>query len=157
DGEHLAVASSDPRIQIWDVAARRRVATLAGHAHNVTQLTFHPGGGLLASHSWDGVLRLWDPATGRSLLQVPLTIASPLRFRGEGGWLGAAHPGGQAELLEVPSSAAYRTLVSGAGTAKGASPPADISPDGRLLAVGAVEGMEPGVRLWDLRGGRELA
>src|SRR5207245_2567321 len=27
DGERLAVASHDPRIQIWDVAARRKVAT----------------------------------------------------------------------------------------------------------------------------------
>src|SRR5262249_10199035 len=68
DGERLAVAGSPPRIQIWDVAARRRVATLAGHAMNVTHLTFHPEGGLLASHSWDGVLRLWEPSTGRPLL-----------------------------------------------------------------------------------------
>ena len=74
DGERLAVAGSDPRIQIWNVAAKRKVATLEGHAQQVTELTFHPDGGLLASHAWDGVLRLWDPSTGRPLLQLPLTV-----------------------------------------------------------------------------------
>jgi serine/threonine protein kinase/WD40 repeat protein len=157
DGVRLAVAGSDPRIQIWDVAARRPVATLAGHVMNVTQLTFHPEGGLLASHSWDGVLRLWEPSTGRPLLQLPLTIDSPLRFSGDGRWLGAAQHDEQADLLEVTSSRVYRTLVTSAGIGKGAYTPGDISPDGRLLAVSAVEGMEPGVRLWDLLSGRELA
>src|SRR5262249_42781282 len=42
DGERLAVAVSDPRIQFWDVAARRQVATMVGHVQNVTDLTFHP-------------------------------------------------------------------------------------------------------------------
>jgi predicted nucleic acid-binding protein len=30
-GDRLAVAGSDPRIQIWDVAAKRKLATLEGH------------------------------------------------------------------------------------------------------------------------------
>src|SRR5262249_43174976 len=62
DGERLAVAGSDPRIQIWNVPAARRAATLEGHVQQVTFLTFHPDGGLLASYSWDSVLRLWEPS-----------------------------------------------------------------------------------------------
>ena len=59
-GERLAVAGSDPRIQVWDVAAKRKLATLEGHVQHVTVLSFHSDGDLLASYSWDGVLRLWD-------------------------------------------------------------------------------------------------
>ena len=55
DGARLAVAGSDPRIQIWDVAAQRKLATLEGHVQHVTRLSFHPDGDLLASRSWDGV------------------------------------------------------------------------------------------------------
>ena len=49
DGDRLAVAGSDPRIQIWDVAAKRKLATLEGHVQQVTCLSFHPDGDLLAS------------------------------------------------------------------------------------------------------------
>src|SRR4029077_928204 len=52
DGERMAVAGSDPRIQIWNVAAKRKLATLEGHVQNVMDLTFHPAGDLLASHGW---------------------------------------------------------------------------------------------------------
>ncbi|HKB06514.1 MAG TPA: protein kinase [Gemmataceae bacterium] len=153
DGERLTVGSADPRIQIWNVAARSKVATLEGHVHNVTDLTFHPAGGLLASHSWDGTLRLWDPSTGRPLLQLPLTISGRPRFSVDGRWLAPALHGAETQLLEVTPSREYRTLVSSEGAGRGVYGLGDISPDGRLLAVG----MDEGTRLWDLRSGRELA
>src|SRR5262249_57357074 len=66
---------------------------------------------------------------------------------------GTALRGEQAGLLEVTPSREYRTLVSSAGAGVHSYSHGDISPDGRLLAVG----MNPGTRLWDLRSGRELA
>src|SRR5262249_49478619 len=78
DGERLAVAGSDPRIQIWNVKAKRKVAILEGHVQHVPVLTFHPDGSLLASHGWDGQLRLWEPSSGRQLMH--LTSVSPPKF-----------------------------------------------------------------------------
>jgi WD40 repeat protein len=153
DGERLAVAGSNPRIQIWNVAANRKVAILEGHVQVVTELTFHPEGALLASHSWDGVLRLWDPSTGRPLLQFPLTVGDRPRFSDDGRWLGAIPHGEQAELLEVTPSREYRTLASSVGAGACGYNLGDFSPDGRVLAVGRDEG----TRLWDLYSGRELA
>jgi eukaryotic-like serine/threonine-protein kinase len=153
DGESLAVAGSDPRIQIWNVAANRKVAVLEGHTQVVTELTFHPEGALLASHSWDGVLRLWDPSTGRPLMQLPLTVDDRPRFSDDGRWLGAIRHGEQAELLEVTPSREYRTLASSVAAGARGFNSGDFSPDGRVLAVGRDEG----TRLWDLRSGRELA
>jgi WD40 repeat protein/serine/threonine protein kinase len=153
DGERLAVGSADPRIQIWNVPAKRQVATLEGHVQDVTDLTFHPDGGLLASSSWDGTLRLWDPSTGRPLVQLTLTLSDRPRFSGDGRWLAPALHGERAQLLEVTPSREYRTLVSSVGASRGTYCGGDISPDGGLLAVG----MDEGTRLWDLRSGREVA
>jgi WD40 repeat protein len=55
-------------------------------------------------------------------------------------------------VLEVVPSQEYRTFVSSLGAGEGGYSFGDISPEG-LLAVG----MEDGVRLWELRTGRELA
>jgi serine/threonine protein kinase/WD40 repeat protein len=154
DGERLAVGGADPRIQIWNVTAKRQVATLEGHSQRIVFITFHPEGGLVASHSWDGTLRLWDPSTGRPLLQLALTLGDRPRFSGDGRWLAAALNGEQTQLLEVTPNREYRTLVSSVGAGQGTySYYADISPDGRLLAAG----MDEGARLWDVRSGRELA
>jgi WD40 repeat protein/serine/threonine protein kinase len=153
DGERLAVGSTSGSIQIWNVPAKRKIATLEGHVQFVTALTFHPEGGLLASYSWDGTLRLWDPATGRTLLQSPLVISDRPRFSGDGCWLAAALHGEQAQLLKVTSSREYRSLVSSEGARVGTYNTGDFSPDGSLLVVG----LDEGARLWDLRSGRELA
>jgi tetratricopeptide (TPR) repeat protein len=86
-------------------------------------------------------------------LQVPLTVSDRPRFSGDGRWLAAALNGERAQLLEVTPSREHRTLVSSLGAGQGAYNWGDISPDGRLLALG----MDEGARLWDLRGGREVA
>jgi serine/threonine protein kinase/WD40 repeat protein len=151
DGDRLAVAGSDPRIQIWSVAAQRRVAILEGHVQTVTSLTFHPEGGLLASQSWDGTVMLWDPSSGRQLMR----LASPAypQFSAGGQWLGLAREAESPELLEVTPNREYRTLVRAWRTGGIGDFCGSISPDGRLLALGTTEG----ARLWDLRTGRELA
>ncbi len=152
DGKRLAAAGSDPQIQIWDVPAKRRLATLAGHVQQVTMLNFHPDGGLLASGSWDGVVRLWQPTTGRSLMQMPLRAWA--RFSVDGRWFGPLYPGEQQQqLLEVASTPEYRTIVSSLGAGQGDYYLGDIRPDGRLFAVA----MADATRLWDLATGEELA
>ena len=111
DGARLALAGSDPRIQIWDVARPRELATLEGHAERVINLSFHPDGGLLASTAWDGVLRLWDSATGRQLMQLPLSTMAQFSKTGQLGYLWDGGEYGQS--LEVTQSSEYRTIVSG--------------------------------------------
>jgi len=150
DGQRLAVAGSDPRIQIWNVPAKRIVALLEGHVQRVPDLAFHPSGDLLASHGWDGRLILWQPSSGRQLLGFT-TLGAP-QFSAEGRWLRLTWDGNQSDLLEVAAAREYRTLVSSAGVNRGVYDFGDISPDGRLLAVG----LDDGARLWDLASGREL-
>jgi WD40 repeat protein len=152
DGERLAVGGSVPSIQFWNVAAASKVATLEGHRQPVVILSFHPGGSLLASNSWDGTVRLWDPATGRGLLQFSGTARC--RFSRDGQWLGLARHGEQAQLLEVAPTREYRTLSFGPVVKPRGYPfDHDISPDGRILAQPVFDA----IRLFDLASGRELA
>jgi serine/threonine protein kinase/WD40 repeat protein len=152
EGKLLAVGSSDPRIQIWDVEAQRKLATLEGHVQDVDQLTFHPGGQLLASRSWDGVMRLWDLATARPTMQIPLS--AQLQFSKDGRWLGSFWADEEhAQLLELTPTQEYFTLENRPGRDRPEYYFCAPSPDNRLLA-GA---MGDGIRLWDLPSRHEVA
>jgi serine/threonine protein kinase/WD40 repeat protein len=148
DGNRLAVSDCHNNdIQIWDVAAGTKLVTLAGHVQQVAGLSFHPDGALLVSASWDGVIRMWDVATGRPVMQIPMGLAG-LQFSEDGRWLGVTIRGQQIQALEVVPTNVYRTWGAGMGGFQG-----NFSPDGRLLAVG----FDDGARLWDVIAGRELA
>src|SRR5947209_3905665 len=79
DGMTLAVAASDRMIHFWDVPSRKPTLVLEGTQSEGIRLSFNHAGDLLASSSWDGMLRLWDPRTGKQLFSTP-TVSRTLRF-----------------------------------------------------------------------------
>jgi eukaryotic-like serine/threonine-protein kinase len=152
DGGRLGIGLVPGAIaEIWDVADRREVVTLEGHAQQVNVLRFHPDGDLVLTCSWDGTARLWDAGTGRSVVHWQSLVGDP-HFGRDGRACGVVKVGGETRVLEVEPGREYRTLVAGLGPGQSEYYQADISPD-NLLAVG----MEDGVRLWELDTGRELA
>jgi WD40 repeat protein len=55
---------------IWDTATGQEVQKLEGHTGFVTAVAFSHDGSLLASASWDGTVRLWDPAASQEVQPV---------------------------------------------------------------------------------------
>ncbi|MCW5551282.1 MAG: protein kinase [Verrucomicrobiae bacterium] len=152
DGIHLAVGGSDSRIEIWDIRQPRRIASLEGHVQRVTDLTFHPQSDLLASYGWDGVLRLWEPWSGRQLLQTP--AQTYIRFSSDGRWLGSEWAGANRfQLLEIAPSSVYSSLPHLTKLHFTSLYDGDISPDGRWLVCGT----DNGVQLRSLPGGQLVA
>jgi WD40 repeat protein len=150
DGERLAVVGSVPQIQIWNVAAKRELLALEGHAQIVTQLAFHPQGELLVSHGWDGMVMLWNTSSGQRLIQFA-SVSSP-QFSRDGHWLSLTRSDERADLLEVIPAPEYRTLARSIRVGDGGRSSVDIGPDGRLLAVSIGEETQ----VWDLPSGREI-
>lgn len=62
----LATGAGDATVRIWDLSAPSEAPAVCKHlpptqAKNVSAVTWNPDGTLLASGSYDGILRLWTP------------------------------------------------------------------------------------------------
>ena len=56
----LLAIGRDGAIDLWDLAGRRKITELIGHAGAVTCLAFTPEGDRLISGGADGTTRIWD-------------------------------------------------------------------------------------------------
>jgi WD40 repeat protein len=140
--------TKDNRLSVWELAEaaecrilhhgsvgnRTRRPTLAGPSN----LTFHPGGRLLASSGLDGV-RIWDTTAGVDIANLPIGEAS-IAFSADGS----------------------RLLTSGADGLRLRTIQYDPDPAGGRLRLGtptalaAAKGVSTGMVSWD-RSGRFLA
>lgn len=147
DGDLLAMAGSDPVIRIWDVNTRREVGVLEGHVQQVIALKFHWSGDVLASMSWDNVLRLSQPLPGRLLMKLPGCAA--MGSSPEGRWAGVNQ---RNTFWGIVPGREYYTFLNTFSESESTLGEGDISADGNLLALATSNG----VRLWDIARGREL-
>lgn len=66
-GEIVVAGSSDPfHVYAWNKQTGKLLDVLTGHSGPVCCLSFQPNGGILASSSWDGSVKLWDLYKGNS-------------------------------------------------------------------------------------------
>jgi WD40 repeat protein len=52
---------------VWDVGARKRIATLTGHANAVLSAAFNRDGTVLVTTGADGTTRIWDASSYQPL------------------------------------------------------------------------------------------
>jgi WD40 repeat protein len=56
----------DLTIRIWDIATAKQIGEpLLGHSDTVLSVSYSPDGKSIASGSFDGTIRLWNPQTGK--------------------------------------------------------------------------------------------
>ncbi|HTK75915.1 MAG TPA: serine/threonine-protein kinase [Gemmataceae bacterium] len=140
-GRRLASAHEDGKLAFWEFGWFRatRKALLTGHADVVMTIAFAPNGMMLASGGSDGRIGIWDTATDDPRAQAVLSGHSgPVRlvqFVPPEGRLISVGDGGEAILWDVATKAKLREWAFDKGLAANLT----LSPDGRLLAVGANE------------------
>jgi RNA polymerase sigma factor (sigma-70 family) len=157
-GEH----ERDNKLCVWDTATSRKLHQIEVLAESTRQakrvpdmasaITYHdlsPDGKSLVTASGDGILRVWDPVSGKEL-----------RRWDTAGWAGAFAfaPDGKT-LASLGSDHTVRLWDPATGKEQREHPGHRsgflffaLSPDGRTLASGYYD---RDVRLWDLASGRE--
>ena len=136
DGRYLVAAGTDSTVYVLDTATWTVVRTLP-HPDIVTHVAFTAGGEAIITAATDGTLRRWSMRD-----VVPPRAPAPigdLRYSADGARL-AIFAEGDITLWNRsgPLAADLTGTFSGAG---------DITPDGRLLAAGTIDG---DVLLYDL-------
>jgi serine/threonine protein kinase/WD40 repeat protein/tetratricopeptide (TPR) repeat protein len=154
DGRFVAGAPAEGKrpdwIYLWDVPAGRMHDMLKGHSGVVISVAFNHAGDLLASTSWDGTLRLWDPWTAKEMLRTQGGLAGPMGFTPDDRLLSMTWDNAW-NWWQVRTSRERRTVhqpVNGRRIAGGV-----FSANGRLLVTQDAGGF----RLWDLATLRPLA
>ncbi|HEY7424440.1 MAG TPA: sigma-70 family RNA polymerase sigma factor [Gemmataceae bacterium] len=70
DGKMLAGVDG-VLVRLWETRSGKEVSSVrGGHRREVSSVAFTPDGGTLVSSSWDGSVRLWNPATGEQRQQI---------------------------------------------------------------------------------------
>jgi WD40 repeat protein len=142
----IASASDDMTVKLWSTNGSGPPRTLVGHHDLVLSISFDPTGKLLASGSADHTAQLWNVATGTQFgpaMAFPAEVHKVV-FSADGQTLVVATKDGTIALVALHGGTT-RTL-----RADGEPTDVALSPDQRILAVGASNGA---ITLWDLTTG----
>jgi WD40 repeat protein len=164
DGRQLATGFGRG-VLVWDAVRwpenpeSRQYDELTSTFNQVTHVAFNRAGDLVASRSWDYVIRLWDVAARRELIGLPGGSEwAPFIFSKDDSMLGFARDAAEVSLFKVASGRELRRLVTHDKRkfeSDSDSPfrGMDFSHDGRWLAV-SDDGYS---RIWDLTTHTEAA
>jgi WD40 repeat protein len=135
----VAAGGEGGDVRIWKVGAGDRPDKRPSSAERIDGVAFAPTGGLVASASWDGVLRLWEVKGRRAPIATLRADRDPLlsvAFSSDGARVAAGGWSGSVWVWDVRThdlvaTLAGRHLVSGIG----------FSQDGRLLVTAGDDGI----------------
>lgn len=145
DGKWLAAAEWRHTARIWDVATRRPLHILEGHAEPVVAVAFSPDDHQLATASHDQTVRLWNTATGKvdRTLRGHTSRLTAVAFHPKGDLLASAANDGRIKLWDPRDGKELGELRGHTAAICGLA----FSPDGRHLVSA---GDDWTLKLWDV-------
>jgi hypothetical protein len=147
DGAALAVASGDGSIYLWTLATDAFTVLADQEGRGAPSIAFSPNGTVLAAGNRNGTTYLWNPATRKLVTTLRCPGAGPINavaFSPDGKELAAVSKSasGSACIWAVPRG----TRVASLPREQTGFSSAAFSPDGKILAVGGLNGV---AYLWD--------
>jgi len=151
DGRHILSASRDDTVAVWDLAGRRRIATVPGDGSGFNALALHPDQALAAAGTMDGRVFVFRVPSGQ--------VVAELDTGETGVWQIVFAPGDAALLATSIEGGVWRWRDLDSPPELVLRHPGDlialaISPDGSRIATG---GRPRITHLWDATTGEELA
>jgi hypothetical protein len=154
DGRHLAVASHTAgtlgEVRLYAIPpkglpAEQPIHVLAAHKDAIHAIAFSPDSKILATCSYDRLIKLWDVATGKELrtLKDHSDAVYGVAFSPDGHWLASGAADRAVKVWEVAAGTRLYTL----GEATDWVYTVAWSPDGRHLAAA---GVDKSIRVWEV-------
>ena len=153
DGKDLAVPSYAGNAYLLNATSGKVLQILPGSTWPVNTVAFSPDGKTLVTGDGQGILRIWNPATGQQTgteLLGHTGAVQDIAFAPGGSALASASDDGTVRLWDFTVRQAL-----GAELTRQAGSVNDIafSPDGKLVATG---GDDQAARLWDVATGAQV-
>ena len=137
-------------VRLWDSASGRELLVYRGHTKPVRTIAFSQDGKSIASAGGDPAIRIWDPATGKDIRQIPVNAGEKendyvarCAFSPDGKSIAVAS-GPVVEIFEVATGNRQRKLEGHTQTVFSVT----YSADGHALASASGDHT---VRIWDTR------
>jgi WD40 repeat protein/transcriptional regulator with XRE-family HTH domain len=144
-GQYWAASIGRGEVRVWETVDERLHWMWHIHAHRIRSLAFSPDSRKLAIGSLDGMIQLWDVASGTLLWSSwHSNNVTRLTFSPDGKVLASAGNDSSARLWDSQHGTLLQALPH-----PGPVFAVTWSPDGRWLASGDSEGA---VRLWEVQG-----
>jgi len=132
-------------VKVWSLPQGEAKHTLAGHGGTVFSVAFSPTGRILATGSWDGTVRFWNPADGEGLGTLfAFHSINAMGFSPDGSKLATATDAFESVVVWDVAS---RKRLHEFHAHWAIIPTLMFSPNGKTLATGSFDGS---VRLWQL-------
>lgn len=142
DSSYVATGSKDKSAKLWETSTGREIRSFSGHGATVTSMAFSPDGKTLVTGSNDKSIRYWDIATGRESklfesdnIVTSIAIDPRQKFLVAGGY-GNSGYGDSLIVYDFASGTALKKIRTIPDKGLGSGVHVDVSPDGKLLAVG---------------------
>ncbi len=148
DGNTLVTAGAG-QANLWQFDTRRHRRRLEGHESSIMSTAMNTAGTVVATGSSEGVIRLWDAATGKSRRGSRDHVDRIFDLAFGPGWLASASTDGAIRVRDVDGGASR--LV---GKVSGRVYAVAVHPDGKQLGTASSDNLG---RLWPLDGGAARA
>lgn len=164
DSSKLVSGDGKGAVQVWDVSSGKSLAAwndppIKGTptrplAYAVYGLGWSPDGLRIAANRYDGITRIWEAQTGKSVAHLQTLIGpNGLAWSPNGRMLSVGTDSGAIQVWDTQTWKNTSTLLQ-EGDSHGWTYAVPWSPDGRLLASSRYDAL---VQIWDFTTGKELA